>query len=99
MCAALYAEGCRQRALFTERAGDVGGAVGAGEDALCVLPCMLEVVEGALCLLNVLEVLRCRSDTLCATLYAGGPEGELCLLEVMEALELLELQEAPDVIR
>jgi len=50
----------------------------------CVLLCMLEGLEGELCLLEVLEVIRCvllcslgvaggvAGDTLCATLYAGG---------------------------
>ena len=45
----------------------------------CVLLYMLEVVEGALCLLEVLE--GGGGDALRATPCAGGCGGVLCLLE------------------
>ena len=54
-----------------------GGAEGARGDALCAL-CMLEAVEGRLCLL---EVTRC---VLFCTL-----EGSLCLLEVVDVAEMM----------
>ena len=39
-------------------AGDVGSAASTEDDALCAL-CMLEAVEGELCLLGVLKVMYC----------------------------------------
>ena len=47
----------------------------------CVLLCKLEAVEGALCLLEVLEVMR---RVLLRILEAV--EGALCLLEVPEVM-------------
>ena len=43
----------------------------------CVLLCMLEAVDGTLCMLEVLEVMR---RVLC---MLGTVEGGLCLLEVL----------------
>ena len=44
--------------------------------------CMLEAVEGELCLLEVPEVIRCVLEAV---------EGALCLLEVLEVLEMPEV--------
>ena len=61
----------------------------------CVLRCMLEAVDGKLCLLDVLRYRRyvldvscggAGDDAVCANLYAGGCGGELCLLEVLEVM-------------
>src|SRR5437762_2264797 len=49
-----------------------------------MLLCMLEAVEGELCLLKVLEVMRC--VLLC---MLEAVEGGLCLLEVLEVLEVM----------
>src|SRR6266480_3748928 len=49
-----------------------------------VLLCMLEAVEGEICLLAVPEVMRCVL---------------LCLLEALKALEVLEMLEVPEVMR
>ena len=49
----------------------------------CVLLCMLEAVEGRLCLLEVMRrVLLCMLE---------AAEGGLCLLEVLEMLEVPEV--------
>ncbi len=50
----------------------------------CVLLCMLEAVDGRLCLLEVLEAMR---HVLLCMLEAA--EGELRLLEVLEMLEAM----------
>ena len=65
-----------------------------------VLLCMLEAVEGELCLLEVLEVMR--SMLLRSILDAA--EGRLCSLEVLEVVEvirrvLLFVLEVMEVIR
>ena len=62
-------EGCGGKVLFA------GGLGGAGSDALCAL-CMLEIVEGGLCLLEVLGVMRCVL---------------LCMLEVPETMRCVLL--------
>ncbi len=64
--------GARGDALY---AGGCGGWALLPEAMRRVLLCMLEVVEGRLCLLEVLEVMRCMLET---------SEGGLCLLEVLE---------------
>src|SRR6266480_3677411 len=86
-CAALYAGGCRGWALFAGgaggdalcaalHAGGVGGAGGAGDDALRV----------------TLYTRGCGVWTLFAggaggdALYAGSCEGGLCLLEVLRGV-------------
>ena len=61
----------------------VCGGVGGTEAIRCVLLRTLEAVEGRLCLLEVLEVIR---RVLC---MLEAVEGEICLLEVLKVLELL----------
>ena len=65
--------------------------LGVVEVIRCVLLCMLEVVEGRLCLLEVLEVPELMRRVLLYIL-----EGRLCMLLVSEALELLQV---PEVMR
>ena len=91
MCS-TYAGGCGGLALFAGGdalcaalyTGGVGGAGGTGDDSLCAL-CMLETVEGGLCLLEVPEAMRC--VLLC---MLGAVEGGVCLLEEFEVLEMQE---------
>ena len=63
-----------------------------------VLLCMLEAVEGEICLLEVLEAMQC--VLLC---MLAVPEVMrcvlLCLLEALKALEVLEMLEVPEVMR
>ncbi len=51
---------------------------------LCMLFCMLEAVEGKLCLLEVLEVMRC-----CAALYTGGCGGWALFAGGVEVLDAM----------
>src|SRR6266480_4528533 len=71
--------GCGGCVLF---AGGVGGV----EVIRCVLLCMREALEGGLCLLEALEVMR---RVLC---MLEGVEGELCLLEVLEVMPCVLLR-------
>src|SRR5436190_780961 len=73
----LYAGGCGGWALFA------GDDAGAGGDAMCAI-CMLEAVEGGLCLEEVPEVMRC--VLLC---MLEAVEGRICLLELLELLEAM----------
>jgi len=57
-----------------------------------VLLCVIEAVEGELCLLDVLEVKEATRCMLLCMLEAV--EGGLCLLETLEVLEVLEVLEA-----
>jgi len=50
-------------------------------DVLCASLCMLEAVEGGLCLLEMLEAMR--RVLLCAL---EAVEGRLCLLDVLEVM-------------
>ena len=72
-----YAGGCGEWALF------VGGA---GGDALCDT----RYARGCVCLLEVLEAMRCM--LLCMLLcLLEAVEGELCLREVLEVPEVSEV--------
>ncbi len=81
-----------EAALFTGVGGD-GRAGRAGDDAPCVL-CMLEAVDGVLCLLD--DVGRAEGaggaggDALRTLCTLEAVEGGLCLLAVLEVLEMLE---------
>lgn len=60
----------------------------------CVLPYMLEAVEGRFCLLEVLEVichvLLCILKAVESELYLlGAVEGEVCLMEELKARDLI----------
>jgi len=94
-CAAPYVGGRRRSALFVGGAGGdapCAALLSAAEgrfrllEVMCrVLLCMLEAVEGQLCLLVAMKVMRC--VLLC---MLEAVEGELCLLEVLEVLAVLE---------
>ena len=73
-----------------------------------VLLCMLEAVDGGLCLFEVVEVaevmrcvILCMLEVVDGRLYLLGrvlcmlkaAEGELCLLQVLEASEVLDVLE------
>jgi len=53
---------------------------------LCMPLCILEAVEGELCLLEMPEVIRCVRVRMLEDV-----EGELCLLEALEAREVPEV--------
>ncbi len=94
-CAAPYVGGGGGSALFVGGAGadaPCAALLAAAEGQLRllevmsrVLLCMLEAVEGQLCLLVAMEVMRC---LLLRMLEAV--EGELCLLEALDVLDVLE---------
>jgi len=56
----------------------------------CVLICMLEAVDGGLCLLEVMEVLDL-PEVMCRVLLCmlKAVEGELCSLEVLKSPEVM----------
>ena len=59
-----------------------------------VLLCMLEVLEGGLCLLEVLDVLEAVESRLCLLEALDVLEVMRCVLDAPEMLEVLEVPEA-----
>ena len=68
-------------------------ALGMLEGMRRALHCMLEAVEGELCLLEVLEVMRC--VLLC---ILEAVEGGLYLLEVVDVTEVVDVAEVVEAL-
>ena len=90
LCATPYAGDCGESAPFT---GGVRDAGGAGVDALCPAGYMLEVMDGVLCLQEILEGLEMLEapEAMCCVLFCmlDAVEDALCFLAVLEALEVI----------